>query len=127
MVIWHKARKKKLTGGLYRKLADKRKSELGGVPALTKVSKKSKINKIKATGGNYKMRAFELNVANVYDPATKKFTKAEIKRVLENTASRHFSRMGIITKGAVIETSVGKAKVTNRPGQEGMINAVLIS
>jgi small subunit ribosomal protein S8e len=34
--------------------------------------------------------------------------------------------MGVMTKGAVIETSAGRAKITNSPGQEGHINAVLI-
>ena len=29
-------------------------------------------------------------------------------------------------KGAIIETSAGKARITNRPSQEGQINAVLI-
>jgi small subunit ribosomal protein S8e len=127
MVIWHRARKKKASGGLYRKHADKRKRELGRVPAHTKVSKKNKVNRIRTAGADHKMRAFQLQIANVYDPSTKKFHKAEIKKVMENKASRHFPRMGIITKGAIIETSAGKAKVTNRPGQEGMINAVLIS
>ncbi|MEM2426420.1 MAG: hypothetical protein QXE83_05420 [Archaeoglobaceae archaeon] len=31
-----------------------------------------------------------------------------------------------MTKGAIIQTEIGKAKVTNRPSQEGIINAVLI-
>ena len=52
--------------------------------------------------------------------------KAKLKKVIENKASRHFARMGIITKGAIIETDKGKAKVTNRPGQDGVINAVLV-
>ncbi|HHC19323.1 MAG TPA: 30S ribosomal protein S8e, partial [Euryarchaeota archaeon] len=32
----------------------------------------------------------------------------------------------IITKGTIIETEVGLARVTSRPGQVGIINAVLI-
>ena len=51
--------------------------------------------------------------------------KAKIISVAENKASRHFLRRNIITKGAVIETELGKAKVTSRPGQHGVINAVL--
>ena len=49
-----------------------------------------------------------------------------MKTVSENTADRHFVRHNIITKGAIVMTSKGKAKVTNRPGQEGIINAVLV-
>ena len=35
-------------------------------------------------------------------------------------------RRNILTKGAIIETDAGKAKITNRPGQEGTVNAVLV-
>ncbi|MHA1485277.1 MAG: 30S ribosomal protein S8e, partial [Candidatus Thorarchaeota archaeon] len=30
------------------------------------------------------------------------------------------------TRGTIIKTSKGRAKVTSRPGQEGILNAVLI-
>ncbi|MDO5821049.1 MAG: 30S ribosomal protein S8e, partial [Methanobrevibacter sp.] len=32
----------------------------------------------------------------------------------------------IITKGAIVETEIGNAKVTSRPGQDGIINGVLL-
>ena len=47
--------------------------------------------------------------------------------VVENPANRHFVRRNIMTKGTVIETEKGKARITSRPGQDGTINAVLIS
>jgi small subunit ribosomal protein S8e len=31
-----------------------------------------------------------------------------------------------VTKGAVIETGEGRARVTSRPGQTGQVNAVLV-
>lgn len=126
MVLHHKKRGRKVTGGKYKKFRDKRKRELGRDPALTKVSEKDKVKKIRTMGGNLKIRALELSWANVLDPKSNKVQKTKIKKVLENKASRHFPRMGVITKGAIIETEIGKAKVTNRPGQEGVINAVLI-
>ena len=126
MVVFHRARKKKSTGGLYRKNADKRKSELGRTPGMTKVATEGHVNTIRTKGNNLKMRALQLKEANVLDPKTKKYSKAEIKKVSDNKASRHFARMAVMTKGAIIETSLGKAKVTNRPGQEGHINAVLV-
>jgi ribosomal protein S8E len=49
-----------------------------------------------------------------------------IETVVENTASGHYVRRNIITKGAVIKTAAGNARVTSRPGQDGVINAVLI-
>jgi small subunit ribosomal protein S8e len=63
---------------------------------------------------------------NLFDPGVRKYTIETIKTVTENPANRHYVRRNIITKGSVIETSKGKARVTNRPGQEGMITAVLI-
>jgi len=64
------------------------------------------------------------DVANVFDG--KKYHKSKIKEVVKNKANRHFVRRNILTKGAVIETELGKAKITSRPGQEGMVNAVLV-
>ena len=127
MVIWHAERKRKISGSRYNKLRSKRKRELGRSPAHTKLSEKPKVIKVKIGGTKTKLKALRVNVANVLDPKTKKYSKAKIKKVLENDANRHFARMSTITKGAIIETEVGKAKVTNRPGQTGTINAVLVS
>ena len=46
--------------------------------------------------------------------------------VIENPSNPHLVRRNILTKGAVVETKLGKAKVTSRPGQEGTLNGVLI-
>ena len=37
-----------------------------------------------------------------------------------------YQRRGVITKGAILETEDGKCKVISRPGQCGIINAVLV-
>jgi small subunit ribosomal protein S8e len=47
-------------------------------------------------------------------------------RVVKNPTNIDYDRRGVITKSAVIETSLGLARVTSRPGQQGIINAVLI-
>ena len=60
------------------------------------------------------------------DSKTGKSSKVKIKSVVENPADMHFVRRNIITKGAIIETEKGKAKVTSRPSQDGIVNAVLI-
>jgi small subunit ribosomal protein S8e len=67
------------------------------------------------------------DVAYVIDPKTNKTTKTEIISVVENPANIHYVRRNIITKGAIIETKLGKARIASRPGQSGTINAVLIS
>jgi small subunit ribosomal protein S8e len=81
---------------------------------------------IKGFGGNKKYRLLRANIANVTDPKNNTTTQATIETVTENPANQHYIRRDIITKGAVIKTNLGLAKVTNKPGQEGIINAVLI-
>ena len=47
-------------------------------------------------------------------------------RFESNQASKDINRRHILTKGAVIETELGKARITSRPGQDGQLNAILI-
>ena len=64
--------------------------------------------------------------ANLSNPSTGKTEKAEILRVVKNPANVDYDRRGVITKGTIIETPLGTARVTSRPGQKGSVNAVLI-
>lgn len=124
-MIFQGRSRRKPTGGLYRPHRKKRKYELGGEQVMTHIGER-KIKKDRMMGGSYKIRLFADKFANVYDPKQKKVMKVEIKGVLENPANVHYVRHGVITKGAIIVTSLGKARVMNRPSQEGIINAVLI-
>ncbi len=125
MAVIHKRPKRKVSGGRYISFRKKRIFEMGSLPTLTKLKeKKSKI--VRTKGGNTKYRLLGENMVNVYDPKTKKSSKVKIKNILENPANRHFVRRGIMTKGTVIDTERGKARITNSPGQENVINAVLI-
>ncbi len=124
-MIWHGRSRRKPTGGLYRPHRKKRKYEMGRPQVETLIGER-KIKKVRVRGGNYKIKLFRDMFANVYVPKEGKVVRAEIKRVVENPAHVHYARRNVITKGAIIETSVGLAKVTNRPSQEGIINAVLI-
>lgn len=73
-----------------------------------------------------KLSALASKYANVTDPATGKTEKTEINRVTKNPANVDYQRRGVITKGAILETPLGIARVTSRPGQHGVINAILI-
>ncbi|HSB50189.1 MAG TPA: 30S ribosomal protein S8e, partial [Nitrosopumilaceae archaeon] len=55
-----------------------------------------------------------------------KVKKAKIIKVLENPTNNDYQRRGVITKGAILETQEGKCKVVSRPGQHGVVNAILI-
>ncbi len=117
--------KRKKTGGRKRIWRKKRKYEMGRFPAETMLGERKSKN-IRTKGGDIKVRLFRDKYVNLVIPNQNKVEKTEILRVVENPANREYSRRGVITKGAIIETKYGKAVVTSRPGQDGVINAVLI-
>lgn len=78
------------------------------------------------TGGKRKTTTLTTDVANVFDPKAKKHYKVKIETITENPANQNYVRRNIMTRGAIIKTDKGLARVTSRPGQEGTINAVLI-
>ncbi|MGC8849841.1 MAG: 30S ribosomal protein S8e [Candidatus Bathyarchaeia archaeon] len=126
MTQWHwSLDKRKKSGGKRRPFRGKRAYERGCPPSETRLGDK-RLKAKRVRGGNLKLALLACREANVVDPSSGKAQKAEIRDVLENPANREFQKREIITKGAVIATSMGKAKVTSRPGQDGVINAVLI-
>lgn len=126
MVITQARSRRKATGGRYISARKKRLGEIGRDSAMTKIDEKKKIKNIRTMGGNVKRRILRTNMANLLDPKTKKFSATVIKNVIESPSNRNYVRRNIITKGSIIETEQGKAKVTSRPGQDGTVNAVLI-
>ena len=64
--------------------------------------------------------------ANVTDPKTGTTKKAKILTVKENPSNPHFVTRNIVTKSATVDTDLGLARVTSRPGQDGVVNAVLV-
>jgi len=109
------------SGGRRRPIHKKKKHELGRSPAETEVGE-PRLKTVEVRGGGEKVRAMSTDVASVAtdDGAV----QAEIQNVVENPANPNYVRRNIITKGAVIETSEGRARVTSRPGQTGQVNAV---
>ena len=77
-------------------------------------------------GGNIKMRLDEVAYANVTDPKTNTTKRVKVLKVKDNPSNVDYARRGVITKGALLETELGDAKVTSRPGQYGMLNAILV-
>jgi small subunit ribosomal protein S8e len=125
MAISQTRSRKTATGSRYIDFRKKKQYELGRDPVHTKLGEK-KVKSIRIMGGHKKEISLTNNSVNVVDPKTKKHKVVKIKNVLENVANRHFVRRNILTKGTVVETELGKAKITSRPGQEGCLNAVLI-
>ena len=115
---------RKITGGKYHARRKKRLFERQSqqrVVALGNLKRKT----INMRGGHVKTILLSANVANVLDK-TGKIKRADIKNVIETPQNRFFARENRLLKGAIIETSLGKARITNRPTQEGCVNAVLL-
>jgi len=126
MSVWHgDLHKKKSSGGRKRTYRGKRKFEQGSFPAET-LWGETKRKTSRGRGGNVKIKILGDKYACVTDPKSGKTEKVEIVRVVRNPVNIDYDRRGVITRGAEIETSLGLARVTSRPGQDGIINAVLI-
>ena len=124
MSFWQGRSHRKVSGSRYKNYRDKRKKELGRQDILTRVGEEKKTKKVRALGGNVVNKAVFLNEVNV--SVGKKHKKAKIISIDENKASRHYKRMKVITKGAVVETDIGHVKITNRPSREGFANGILL-
>jgi len=124
--VWHgDLHKKKPSGGRKKAYRTKRRYEKGSFTTETILGEpRQKI--VRSRGGNTKTRLPSTNLANVSD-SSGKTQKTEIIRVIRNPANVDYNRRGVITKGTIIETSLGQARVTSRPGQDGLVNAILVS
>ncbi len=123
MAIVHTKDLKKPTGGRRRRHRKKKKADLGRPFVPVTVGEETRKN-IRTRGGNRKVRMLKAGMANL--ATGKKVQKVKIIRVVENPCNPFFVRRNIVTKGSVIETDRGYARVTSRPGQDGQVSAVLL-
>ena len=125
MALWQGRSKRKPTGGRLTLSRKKRRFEIGKEPVFTFVgNEKRQVSRVR--GANVKVRLLKAQFANVVDPATNKTQKVKIIKVNESLSNPNYVQRNIITKGAVIQTELGLAKVTSRPGQDGAIHAILV-
>ena len=76
-------------------------------------------------GNNQKTALKSIDFVNLATGEAK-VKKAKIIKVLENATNNDYKRRGIITKGAILETEEGKCRVVSKPGQNGIVNAILL-
>lgn len=119
------AKGRKISGGKYRKFRKTKLHSLKGKVRKVKLDeRKQKI--IRARGGSKRTVLLSENFVNIIDPKTKKSKKVQIKNVLETPSNRFLARQNILVKSAIIETELGRARITNRPSQEGMVQGELL-
>lgn len=126
MVIVQKRSIRKSTGGRFHPLyRSKRKFETGRKPSMTGIGDRF-LKVVRTKGGDRKQKLIRMDKVNVFDPKTKKHQLVAIKTVVDSPANRNFVRRNIMTRGSIIDTAAGKARITSRPGQNGSLEAVLI-
>ena len=128
MAHWHGISRRKPTGGRLKRpnrYRGKRRTEIASEkqfatigPPLRKVYRKR--------SGLRTVRILSDNIVNVNDPKKGITKKANMVTVVESPADVNYVRRNIITKGAVVETDIGKVRLTSRPGKDGVLNGVLI-
>lgn len=125
MALWQGQSRRKLTGGRLILARGKRRYEIAREHVDTLVGEPSQ-KLMRTKGGNQKVRLMATNAINVTDPKSGKTQKTQLSTVVENSANIHYVRRNIVTRGAVVETSLGKVRVTSRPGQHGALSGVLV-
>lgn len=126
MPLWHHdLKKRKITGGKRRAFRAKRAFEAGSAASETRLNPPVRTRR-RARGGTLKTKLFTEQYVNVTDPVTNVTKRAEILRVIRNPVNADYNRRKIMTKGTLIETPLGEAVITSRPGQDSVINAVLV-
>ncbi len=114
----------KITGGRRHPLRTRRKYEIDRYP-------NEPINGAQLTitrhvrGNNRKTALKSIDFVNLAT-GDAKVKKTKILKVIENTTNNDYKRRGIITKGAILEIQEGKCRVISRPGQNGIVNAILL-
>ncbi len=114
---------RKKTGGKYQPQRKKKLYERAGQRIITKLGDDKRKSE-RAAGGNRKV--FMLKAKSINLVVNGKSTKAEIKNVVETPSNRFLARQNVLTKGTIVETDKGRAKITNRPTQEGVVNGILL-
>ncbi len=114
----------KITGGRRHPLRTRRKYETDRYPNEPINGAQVTITR-QVRGKNSKTALKSIDFVNLAT-GDAKVKKSKILKVLENATNNDYKRRGIITKGAILETQEGKCRVISRPGQNGIVNAILL-
>jgi len=114
----------KITGGRRHPLRTRRKYEIDRYPNEAINGAQVTITR-RVRGNNRKTALKTIDFVNLAT-GDAKVKKTKILKVLENATNNDYKRRGIITKGAILEIQEGKCRIVSKPGQNGIVNAVLL-
>lgn len=115
----------KITGGRRIPLRIRRKYETDRYPNEPINGAQVTITR-RVRGNNRKTALKSVDFVNLASTEDSKVKKVKITKVLDNATNNDYKRRGIITKGAVLETEEGRCRVVSKPGQNGIVNAILL-
>jgi len=122
---WHGGlKKRKKTGGRKIPYRTKRLHEQGRPPVET-VFGETKRKMEKGRNNSAKVKIVSTEFVNVSDPSTGFTERLSILDVVSNPANVDYNRRGVLTKGTIVRTENGLAKIVSRAGQDGAGNAVV--
>lgn len=124
MVIYQGRQGRTETGKKYKLHSKKKKARMGRPPILTRIGSKS-LKKQRVRGANLKIKIKSIDEVNVL-LGNKTYKKAKIIAFVDNKATPALLKNKIITKGAIVKTDLGDVKITSRPGQQSVLNGVLL-
>ncbi|MGD0805101.1 MAG: 30S ribosomal protein S8e [Candidatus Bathyarchaeia archaeon] len=124
-MVWNDTlKKRKPTGGKKKAYRAHRIFDVGRHPVET-IEGEQKLKKVSGRAGIEKVKIVRANIVNVSNPETGKTEKLEILDVISNPANADYNRRGVITKGTIVRTEKGLARIISRPGQSGALSAVI--
>jgi small subunit ribosomal protein S8e len=125
MGIWQGRSRRKKTGGRLRPIRKKRRFEIARELQFPTIGERA-VKLYRVRGANRKVRILVADRIQVYDPATRTHKIARAISVRQNDANPNYVQRNIMNKGAVVETDLGLVRILSRPGQDGVLNAVLL-
>ena len=129
MAKWHGISRRKPSGGRLKRpnrYRGKRRTEVSSEAQYAYIGEKDDRKMYRKNAGSLTARLLSANTVNVNLPKEGKAVKATINSVIANDADPNFIRRNIVTKGSIVDTSMGKVKITSRPGMHGVISGILL-
>ena len=126
MAKWHGISRRKPSGGRLKHYRGKRRTEISSENQFAYLGDEDHRKNYRKRAGSQTGRLLSVHEINVNDPKEGKTVRATINGVIENDADPNYVRRNIVTKGAVVDTDVGRGRVTSRPGMHGVVSGVLL-
>ncbi|DAC26917.1 MAG TPA: 30S ribosomal protein S8e [Candidatus Thalassarchaeaceae archaeon] len=128
MAQWHGISRRKPSGARLKRpnrYRGKRRTEISSEKQFAFIDADRQTKVYRKRSGNTTVRVLKENMINVSD-GSGKTQRVEMTNVVENGADPNYVRRNILTKGAIVETDLGRVRITSRPGMDGVISGVTI-